>query len=68
MKKIALCAGLLLAVTVHADTAARAALIGRHVTGSFDGTPLLICEYSGPGAKFEILSENGRCAPFLDVQ
>jgi hypothetical protein len=28
----------------------------------------LICEYSGAGAKFEILSQTGKCAPYITIQ
>jgi hypothetical protein len=68
MKTLLLCAGLLCAVAANAETTERAVLIGQHVSGSFAGNPLLICEYSGARARFEILSQNGACAPFLYVQ
>jgi len=48
--------------------APRALLVGRHLQRSGAGDPLLICEYSGSYAKFEILSQNGKCAPYIDVQ
>lgn len=68
MKTSALCVGLLLAVTADAATGSRATLTGQHLNASFSGGPLLICEYSGAGVKFEILAQSGKCAPFLNVQ
>jgi hypothetical protein len=56
------------AVSANAGFSTRAALIGQHLRGSFAGAPLLICEYSGAVAKFEILSQNGKCAPYINVQ
>ena len=67
MKMPTLCAGLLLAVSAHAAISSRAVLTGRHVK-TFAGAPLLICEYSGARAKFEILAQTGKCAPFIQVQ
>jgi hypothetical protein len=64
----ALCTALLLTLTAHAGVAARAPLTGQHTSGYLDGAPLLICEYAGERAKFEILSQNGKCAPFIQVQ
>ncbi|MDB6082354.1 MAG: hypothetical protein JWN43_235 [Gammaproteobacteria bacterium] len=68
MKTLTFCAGLLFAVAAHAAFSNRATLIGAHVNQSFAGAPLLICEYSGSNARFEILSQNGKCAPYIDVQ
>ncbi len=68
MKTLALCAGLLFTVTSNADSPARANLIGAHVKDASRGSPLLICEYARAGAKFEILSRNGNCAPYIDVE
>lgn len=62
------CAGLLFAVSANAGLTSRATLTGAHVNQSFTGGPLLICEYSGARARFEILSQNGKCAPYIDVQ
>jgi hypothetical protein len=67
LKTLALCVGLLLTATTNADSPARANLIGAHVKGVSRGSPLLICEYLGAGTKFEILSRNGNCAPYIDV-
>jgi hypothetical protein len=67
LKMLAMCAGLLLAVAANAGSAGRAPLIGRHLNGYFQGNPLLICEYAGARATFEILSENGTCAPYIEV-
>jgi hypothetical protein len=68
LKTLAFCAGLLFAVTANAEFTARATLIGQHVNGYFGGTPLLICEYAGSRANFEIVSQNGKCAPYITVQ
>jgi hypothetical protein len=68
MNMPALCAGLLLAASAHAAISSRAVLIGQHLNTSFAGGPLLICEYSGARAKFEILAQTGKCAPFIKVQ
>jgi hypothetical protein len=68
LKTLAFCVGLLFAMSANAEYVARAMLIGQHLNRSFAGSPLLICEYSGARAKFEILSQNGKCAPYIDVQ
>jgi hypothetical protein len=56
------------ALAAHAAISARAPLVGQHVNGYYKGSPLVICEYQATGAKFEILSQNGKCAPYLAVQ
>ena len=66
MKTLTTCVGLLFAATASAAFAARALLIGQYLK-PFAGDSLLICEYSGAKAKFEILSQNGKCAPYIDV-
>jgi hypothetical protein len=68
LKTLALCTGLLFALTLNAAPSARATLIGAHVKGGVPGSPLLICEYAGRHAKFEILAQNGSCAPYIDVE
>jgi hypothetical protein len=65
LKTLTICAGLLFALSANAG--ARATLIGQHLKSSA-GNPLLICEYSGTNARFEILSQNGKCAPYINVQ
>lgn len=67
LKTLMICAGLLIAVAASAAAGSRATLIGQHFK-SFAGNPLLICEYSGASAKFEILSQDGKCAPYINVQ
>jgi hypothetical protein len=59
---------LLLAAAADAAISARASLIGSHLIPTTSGSSLLICEYSGERAKFEILSQNGKCARYIDVQ
>jgi hypothetical protein len=68
LKTLTFCAALLFATSANAGFGARATLTGQHLNRSFAGSPLLICEYSGAGAKFEILSQNGKCAPYINVQ
>ena len=68
MKTLTLLTGLLVAVSANAAFTSRAPLVGQHVSRAFAGDPLLICEYSGGGAKFEILSQTGKCAPYIIIQ
>ena len=68
MKTLALLTGLLIAASANAAFGSRATLIGQHVNRAFAGEPLLICEYSGAGARFELLSQSGKCAPYITVQ
>jgi hypothetical protein len=68
LKTLTLLTGLLVAVSAHAAITSRATLVGQHVSRAFPGDPLLICEYSGAGAKFEILSQTGKCAPYITIQ
>jgi hypothetical protein len=68
LKSLFFAAGMLLALSAHASFTARAALVGQHLDRSFAGDPLLICEYAGSRVKFEILSQNGKCAPYITVQ
>jgi hypothetical protein len=67
MKTLTLLTGVLFAISASAHFNARATLIGRHVT-THAGAAILICEYSGARAKFEIMSQNGTCAPYINVQ
>jgi hypothetical protein len=57
-----------MALSANAQPAARAALIGKQVNNAHGNGPLLICKYVSPNAKFEILSQNGKCAPYINVQ
>ena len=68
MKTLTLLTGLMVAVSANAAFTSRATLVGQHVSRTFPGDPLLICEYSGAGAKFEILSQTGKCAPYITLQ
>jgi hypothetical protein len=67
MKTLALCTGLLFAISANAQLSARATLVAQRVSVA-GGSSILICEYSGAHAKFEIMSQNGTCAPFINVQ
>ena len=68
MKTLTLLTGLMVAVSANAAFTSRATLVGQHVSRAFPGDRLLICEYSGAGAKFEILSRTGKCAPYITIQ
>ena len=68
MKTLTLLTGLLIAVSANAAFTSQAKLVGHHMSRAFPGDPLLICEYSGAGAKFEILSQTGRCPPYIPLQ
>jgi hypothetical protein len=68
LKTLTLLTGLLVAISAHAAFTSRATLVGQHLNRAFAGDPLLICEYSGAGAKFEILSQTGKCAPYITIQ
>lgn len=68
MKTLALLTGLLVAVSANAAFTSRATLVGQHVNRAFAGDPLLICEYLGAGTRFEILSQTGKCAPYITIQ
>jgi len=62
------CALLLLAVAANAASGSRATLTGRRMNASLPGSPLLICEYAGAQAKFEILAQSGKCAAYITVR
>ncbi len=68
MKTLTLLTGLLVAISANAAFTSRATLVGQHLNRAFEGDPLLICEYSGAGTKFEILSRTGKCAPYITIQ
>jgi hypothetical protein len=68
LKTLTLLTGLLVAVSANAAFTSRATLVGQHVNRAIPGDALLICEYSGGGAKFEILSQTGKCAPYITLQ
>ncbi len=68
MKTFAFSLALLLSSGAQADFSNRAALIGHHFKGSVEGNPVLVCVYSGALAKFEIVSQSGSCAPFIEVR
>jgi hypothetical protein len=59
--------GLMVAVSANAAFTSRATLVGQHMNRAFRAI-LLICEYSGGGAKFEILSQTGKCPPYITLQ
>ena len=63
LKNLALCFGVLFAVVANAELSSHVKLVRQRMNGNS-----LICEYSGPRAKYEILAQHGACAPFIDVQ
>jgi hypothetical protein len=71
MKAIAICAGLLFALAAgaqdHAQDPLRAKLIGRRVVSTYPGTPILVCRYAGPDAKYEVVSSDANCARYLKL-
>jgi hypothetical protein len=67
MKTIAVCAGLLIAFAANAQVSVRAKLVGERVISSFPGTPILICEYLGPEAKYEVVASTARCARYFKL-
>lgn len=68
LKQLMLCAGVFFAIVANAALTSRATLVGQHMHVSASGGSALICEYSGMRAKFEIISQHGSCAPYIDVQ
>jgi hypothetical protein len=65
MKAIALCAGLLIALSAGAQDQGHAKLVGRRVVSSYPGTPILVCRYAAPGATYEVVASAATCAPYL---
>jgi len=68
MKNVAMCIGVLFAVVANAELTAHAKLVGQRTDRAAGGASSLICLYSGPRAKYEIVAQHGTCAPYLDVQ
>ena len=67
MKAIAICAGLLLALSASAQDPLRAKLVGQRVVDSYPGTPILVCQYAAPGAKYEVVASTGSCARYIEL-
>ncbi|MGD0501290.1 MAG: hypothetical protein ABSD02_00990 [Steroidobacteraceae bacterium] len=67
MKAIAICAGLLIALSANAQDPLRAKLVGQRVVSSYPGTPILVCQYAGPGAKYEVVASAGTCARYIKL-
>jgi hypothetical protein len=67
MKAIAICAGLLIALSAAAQDPARAKLVGQRVISSYPGAPILVCQYAGPGAKYEVVASAATCARYLKL-
>jgi hypothetical protein len=67
MKAIAICAGLLIALSAGAQGQPRAKLVGRRVVSSYPGTPILVCRYAGAGATYEVVASAATCAPYLEL-
>jgi hypothetical protein len=67
MKAIAICAGLLIALSAAAQDPARAILVGQRVISSYPGAPILVCRYAGAGAKYEVVTSSATCARYLKL-
>jgi len=67
MKAIALCLGLAAASAIPAGEPVQAKLIGQRVVSSFPGTPVLVCQYAGPEARYEVVASTATCAPFFKL-
>jgi hypothetical protein len=67
MKAIAVCAGLLIALSAGAQDQARAKLVGRRVVSTYPGTPILVCRYTARDATYEVVASAATCAPYLEL-
>ena len=67
MKAITICAGLLIALSASAQDTFRAKLVGQRVVSTYPGTPILVCQYAGSGAKYEIVASAGSCARYITL-
>jgi hypothetical protein len=67
MRAIALCLGLAGAAAIHAGEPVQAKLVGQRLVSSFPGTPVLVCRYAGPEARYEVVAAAGACAPYLEL-
>jgi hypothetical protein len=71
MRAIAICAGLLFALAAgaqdHGQDPLRAKLVGRRIVSAYPGTPILVCRYAGPDAKYEVVSSAATCARYLKL-
>jgi len=41
--------------------------VGQRVVSSYPGTPILVCQYAGPGAKYEVVASAGTCARYIKL-
>jgi hypothetical protein len=62
-----ICAGLLIALSAGAQEQLRAKLVGRRVVSTYPGTPILVCQYAGPGANYEVVASASTCARYLKL-
>jgi len=67
MKAIAICAGLLIALSAAAQDPARAKLVGQRVISSYPGAPIRVCRYAGAGATYEVVTSSATCARYLKL-
>jgi hypothetical protein len=65
MKTVAVCVGLLIALSANAEVAVRAKLVGQRLVSFTPGNPILVCQYKGPEARYEVVAASGACAPYL---
>jgi hypothetical protein len=45
----------------------QAKLIGQRVVSSFPGSPVLVCQYQGSEARYEVVASTRTCAPSLPL-
>jgi len=64
MKAIAFCLGLI-AASAYAGEPVQAKLVGQRVVTSFPGNPVLVCQYAGAEARYEVVASTRVCAPFF---
>jgi hypothetical protein len=68
VKAMAFGVGLLLAaLSAGAQDPLQAVLIGQRVNASYPGSPILICQYRGPDARYEIVTSEKSCARYLKL-
>jgi hypothetical protein len=70
MKPVALSLALslgLIAAAASAGEPVQAKLIGQRVVTSFPGNPVLVCEYAGPEARYEVVASAHACAPLFKL-
>ncbi len=54
-------------MSAAAQSPLRAKLVGQRIVSSYPGAPILVCQYAGPGAKYEVVVSTPTCARYLDL-